>query len=132
MPNNYTQNKFQLSFAAKYMVAESVRQTIAEVCSANFEWGQVTSQLGNTEKMLIQAKDLYKDIILPNRESSFKKAGLTLDVEAGEILDHTPLGPSVPEGAVKPGKGAILLSTASTEAQMRNPGESPPEPDLSD
>ena len=82
--------------------------------------------------MPIQAKDLYKDIILPNRESTFRKAGLTLDVEAGQILDHTQLGPSVPEGAEKPRKEAILPSTASTKAPMRNAGESSPEPDLSD
>ena len=54
--------------------------------------------------MLIQAKDLYKDIVLPHMESTFKKAGLTLDVEAEQILDHTALGPSVPGGPEKPGK----------------------------
>ena len=72
MPDNYTENKLQLSFAAKYMVAETIRQTISLKGNANFDWGQVTSQLKNTDDMLLQAKDLYKDIVFPQRESTFK------------------------------------------------------------
>ena len=36
MPNNYTENRLQLSAVAKFVVAESVRLTIQEVGSANF------------------------------------------------------------------------------------------------
>ena len=71
MPDNYTENKLQLSFAAKYMVAESIRQTISEVGSANFEWGQVARQLDKTDRLLIQAKDLLRPLLrhlpLPQR-----------------------------------------------------------------
>ena len=130
MPNNYTENKLQLSFAAKYLVAESVRQTISEVGSANFEWGQVSRQLGKTEQLLIQAKDLYKDIVLPHRESAFKKAGLSLNVEAEQILDHTPLGPSVPKEVGLPGK-ILPAKTESTKASVRDERESSPEPEPS-
>ena len=59
MPDNYTENKLQLSFASKFMVAEAVRKTIVEVGSANFEWGAIAGQVRNVNDILQQTKDLH-------------------------------------------------------------------------
>ena len=81
--------------------------------------------------MLIQAKDLYKDTVLPHRESTFKKAGLTLDVDADHILDHTPLEPSVPEWPHQSSK-TTRPCAASLEAPPEEAGFSSPDLETSD
>ena len=56
------------------------------------------TSVGKINDFLMQAKDLYGDIILPHRESDFKKAGLRFEAEAVDILGPAtpPQGPSVP------------------------------------
>ena len=125
MPDNYTENKLQLSYASKYLVNESIKLTIEEVGSANFSWGQVTRQIDKTQEILKIASDHYDDIILPHRESDYAKAGLRLHLDAKDIIDKAPEGPKVPLGPPEEDKEPALpiLDPDSWEKKWEEPEE---------
>ena len=125
MPDNYTENKLQLSYASKYLVNESIRLTIEEVGSANFNWGQVTRQIHKTQDILKEASEHYSDIILPHRESDYAKAGLTLELDARDIIDKGPEKPKVSHGSPKEEKEPAIPipDPASWETKWEEPEE---------
>ena len=125
MPDNYTENKLQLSYASKCLVNESIRLTIEEVGSANFSWGQVTRQIDKTQDILKVASEHYEDIILPHRESDYAKAGLTLELDAQDIMDKRPEKPKVSQGPPKEDKEPAIPipDPASWEMKWEEPEE---------
>ena len=86
MPNNYTEPKLQVSFAAKYLVAESVRRTISLTGSLNFEWGEVGRVMDQQPEILKEARAKALDIVTDDRRSDFAKQGLQIDISAEEYL----------------------------------------------
>jgi hypothetical protein len=103
MPDNYTENKLQISFASKFLVAESIRKTILKVGSANFEWGEIAGQVKEVNNILEQTRGLHSDITLDHRVSDFKKAGLSLAVNADQLLDLPPSPRKSPATVVEEG-----------------------------
>ena len=90
MADNYTEHKLQISFKAKFLVAEAIRRTIAAQKSVNFSWGEVAKIAPQADSILAEASSLCKDFVLDHRESDFSKLGLSVNLSAAEFLQDDP------------------------------------------
>ena len=85
-----TENRLAVSFTAKYLVNEAIRQTVVKKDSVKSVWGDIKIPKDEIEKITSEGRERGKDVLLPSRESDFSKLNLSLEIEAADFLSVMP------------------------------------------
>jgi hypothetical protein len=88
MPDNYTENKLQVSFKSKFLVNESIRRTVMQKNSVDFQWGELSQRSPETEEILALSGAMAMDVKLPSRESNYSRLELVTGLDADDFLDE--------------------------------------------
>ena len=72
---------------AKHLVITAIQMTILKMNGVKFEWGEIANVVPDVTSILQDAVNLSKDIVTPSRVSEYKKANMTTNVTAFEIVE---------------------------------------------